>query len=211
MKSYTYLIGWSSLGKWYYGVRYANKVEPELDLWGKYFTSSKIVKAMRKEHGEPDVVQVRRKFDDPEQARAWEERVLRRMNCVKSDSWLNQCIGGKKFHVPGKRDPSIGKKISESLTGRTRPEFSEEWKRKLSEGKKGKPVPKKQGKSLPPKSEKSKQKMRDAWTPERRAKQAEIGRSVKHDHMTGKKHSPETLQRMREAWVRRKDRQPFSA
>ncbi len=101
MQSYTYLIGWSSLGKWYYGVRYANKVEPELDLWGKYFTSSKIVKAMRKEHGEPDVVQVRRKFDDPEQARAWEERVLRRMNCVKSDSWLNKANAGKEWNTAG--------------------------------------------------------------------------------------------------------------
>jgi len=209
MQSYTYLIGWSSLGKWYYGVRYANKVEPELDLWGKYFTSSKVVKALRKEHGEPDVVQVRRKFDDPEQARAWEERVLRRMNCVKSDSWLNRCIGGKKFHVPGKRDPEVGKKISESLTGRTRPEFSDEWKRKLSESKIGKPSPKK--KKRDPLSEESRQKISDAWTPERRAKQAEIGRSVKHDHMTGKKHSPETLQRMREAWVRRKERQSFNA
>lgn len=203
MQSYTYLIGWSTLGKWYYGVRYANKVDPESDLWGKYFTSSKIVKAMRKEHGEPDVVQVRRKFDDPERARHWEERVLRRMNCVKSESWINRCIGGKKFHVPGKRDPEVGAKISASLTGRKRPEFSEEWKQNLSASKVGKPSPK--TKKREPLSAESRQKISDKWTPERRAKQAEIGRSVKHDHMTGKKHSPETLQRMREAWIRRKE------
>ena len=40
---YTYIIGWSSLNKWYYGVRYAKNCKPE-DLWKTYFTSSKHVK-----------------------------------------------------------------------------------------------------------------------------------------------------------------------
>jgi hypothetical protein len=38
--SYTYLIGWSKLDKWYYGVRYASNCNPD-ELWVKYKTSSK--------------------------------------------------------------------------------------------------------------------------------------------------------------------------
>lgn len=59
---YTYLIGWSEHNLWYYGVRYANSTIPENDLWVKYFSSSKYVKDIRKEFGEPDVIQIRKKI-----------------------------------------------------------------------------------------------------------------------------------------------------
>ena len=58
---YTYVIGWSTLGKWYYGCRYAKKCDPA-ELWVSYHTSSKYVKEMRKNFGEPDIVEVRRIF-----------------------------------------------------------------------------------------------------------------------------------------------------
>ena len=38
---YTYYIKWTKQNTHYYGVRIANKTEPENDLWVEYFTSSK--------------------------------------------------------------------------------------------------------------------------------------------------------------------------
>lgn len=86
--SYTYLIGWSHLNKWYYGVRYAKRCHPT-ELWVTYFTSSKHVKLFRKKHGEPDIIQVRETFDDHIKALSWEEKVLRRMNVARESKWLN--------------------------------------------------------------------------------------------------------------------------
>ena len=60
---YTYLIGWSKLNKYYYGVRYAKNCHPS-DLWTKYFTSSKYVKQFREENGEPDIIEIRKTFSN---------------------------------------------------------------------------------------------------------------------------------------------------
>lgn len=87
-KPYTYLIGWSHLNTWYYGVRYCKGCRPT-DLWTKYFTSSNNVKLFRKKHGEPDVVQVRKTFADAESARLWEHRVLVRMGIKRDSRFLN--------------------------------------------------------------------------------------------------------------------------
>ena len=65
-KPYTYLIGWSKIKKYYYGVRYKIGCQPD-DLWKKYFTSSYFVKCMRETFGEPDIIQIRKVFDDIEQ------------------------------------------------------------------------------------------------------------------------------------------------
>jgi hypothetical protein len=86
---YTYLIGWSTHNVWYYGVRYAKNCKPE-ELWVTYFTSSKYVKRYREEHGEPDVIQVRKTFSDPVAARTYERKVLVRLNVVSEDKWLNK-------------------------------------------------------------------------------------------------------------------------
>lgn len=85
---YTYLIGWSHLDKWYYGVRFAKGCSID-DLWSKYFTSSNRVKKFRTSHGEPDIVEVRQVFDSRKAAQDWEARVLKRMRVVKSPRWLN--------------------------------------------------------------------------------------------------------------------------
>jgi len=90
---YTYLIGWSRLNKYYYGVRFAKGCEPS-DLWVTYFTSSKDVKALREREGEPDVIQIRKTFDDKFDAINWEEKVLRRMNVLREEKWLNKNIAG---------------------------------------------------------------------------------------------------------------------
>lgn len=97
---YTYLIGWTSLDLWYYGVRYAPGCSPD-EFWQLYFTSSEVVKRVRVEHGEPDVIEVRHTFSSPHAARCWEERVLRRMGAVRSPRWLNLQNSGKEFNSTG--------------------------------------------------------------------------------------------------------------
>ncbi len=88
-KPYTYLIGWKKQNKFYYGVRYSKKCKPD-DLWVTYFTSSKYVREFRNQYGEPDIIQIRRTFKDKKSAKNWEDKVLRRLNCVFDDKWLNK-------------------------------------------------------------------------------------------------------------------------
>ena len=88
-KPYTYLIGWSKIKKYYYGVRYKIGCQPD-DLWKKYFTSSYFVKCMRETFGEPDIIQIRKVFDDIDKARTWEMKVLRRMKVLQKEEWLNK-------------------------------------------------------------------------------------------------------------------------
>jgi hypothetical protein len=97
---YTYLIGWSTLDKWYYGVRYAKKSKclyetgchPD-ELWVTYFTSSDYVKNFILENGEPDIIQIRKTFDSKESATKWEEEVLKRINAHKRSDFLNKHAG----------------------------------------------------------------------------------------------------------------------
>lgn len=91
-KPYTYLIGWSKENKWYYGVRFALNCNPN-DFWKKYFTSSKYVEESREQYGDPDVIQIRKIFNDRESAMNWEYKVLRRMKVVGDPKWLNMCAG----------------------------------------------------------------------------------------------------------------------
>ena len=128
--AYTYLIGWSKLDKWYYGVRFANNSNPN-DLWIKYYTSSNKVKEMRLEHGEPDVVQVRKVFNDSHKARLWETKVIQKIGAVKSDRWLNQTDNTDKFFHEGKRGS-----------------FSEDHRKKLSLAKSGKKISKSHAEKL---------------------------------------------------------------
>lgn len=86
---YTYLIGWTKRDKYYYGVRYATNCQPE-DLWTTYFTSSKTVKEFVQENGQPDIVEVRKTFDNRNDAILWESKVLRRLNAVEDDRWINR-------------------------------------------------------------------------------------------------------------------------
>ncbi|QIG70688.1 hypothetical protein EVB91_137 [Rhizobium phage RHph_I1_18] len=98
---YTYLIGWSRINKWYYGVRFAEHSKclyetgchPD-ELWVTYFTSSRDVAYYRKQYGEPDIIEVRKTFDDPLKAQRWEQRFLTKVNALYDDRWLNRSICG---------------------------------------------------------------------------------------------------------------------
>lgn len=93
MKAFTYLIGWKSLNKFYYGVRYSKNCSPG-DLWKTYFTSSKYVQAFREINGEPDIIEVRRIFNNKKSAIIWEQKVLSRLKVPFNDSFLNRNVGG---------------------------------------------------------------------------------------------------------------------
>ena len=94
---YTYLIGWSEHNIWYYGVRYAKKCNPS-DLWKTYFTSSKYVKEHTELYGDPNIIEIRKTFSYTQQATRWEEKVIRRMNCVRDGNWLNRGNARKQFY-----------------------------------------------------------------------------------------------------------------
>ena len=151
---YTYYVSWSSLDRHYYGARYAQNCNPD-DFWISYFTSSKLVKKYREEFGEPDVIEVRRVFDDARSAKRWEAKVLKKLNVLKSDRWLNANIGGDQFIIQkhseetkkkmrennATKRPEIKKMISERQTGSGNSFYgkhhSEEAKRIKSEKNKG--------------------------------------------------------------------------
>ena len=136
-RPYCYLIGWSKLNKFYYGVRYSKRMfclydsgcHPD-DLWVKYFTSSQYVKEYRKKHGEPDIIQVRRCFLSAEKAINWEKIVLRRI-LAKSNKFLNKNVAGSVIY-----DDEVRKKISKAGKGKI---VSQETRDKISSIRKGKP------------------------------------------------------------------------
>jgi hypothetical protein len=107
---YTYLIGWSKLDRWYYGVRFADGCNPE-ELWAKYKTSSKYVKQFAVEHGVPDVVEVRKTFADKKSAYLHEQAVLTRLRVITNPRWLNRNIGGTHSN-PGNHSPRSDKQRS---------------------------------------------------------------------------------------------------
>ncbi len=87
---YTYKIGWSKHNKFYYGVRIANILSPENDLWIKYFTSSKVVAEFRKQNGEPDIILIDQYFDDNNKAILYESNHIKENKLHLDEAWLNQ-------------------------------------------------------------------------------------------------------------------------
>jgi len=151
---YTYLIGWKKYNKWYYGVRYSKYSNPN-ELWKTYFTSSKHVKNFRKKKGEPNVVEIRKVFDNSNKARLWEHKVLKKLKIIENSKWLNRTdnlavnpeimskIGklkkgkynnfyGRKHTKESKRKMSIKQKML--MTEERRKKISEAIKRKHANG-----------------------------------------------------------------------------
>ena len=89
---YTYLIGWTDRNKYYYGVRYAQNCHPN-DFWVSYHTSSVYVKEHRELYGEPDIIQIRKTFIDKHIAIEWEHKVLKRMDVISDNRFLNKSAG----------------------------------------------------------------------------------------------------------------------
>ena len=132
MKPYTYLIKHRPTGQVYYGVRSANKVNPQEDLWSKYYTSSPKVQKLIEETGKESFdVEVRKVFETKEQAVAWETKVLRRCKVLHDARWINQNVAG--YIIPTEES---NKKISDFHKDKPK---SDEHKLNLSKSQKGKP------------------------------------------------------------------------
>ena len=87
---YTYRISWTEHDVHYYGVRLTPNSHPEDDLWNSYFTSSKYVNQFRDNFGEPDIIEIRRVFDNKEDAVQWEQKVLCRLKVRINSRWINR-------------------------------------------------------------------------------------------------------------------------
>lgn len=110
---YAYLIGWSQLNLWYYGIEYGKKTKtanPE-NLWKTYFTSSEYVHNIMNINGNPDVIEIRKTFSNSKEAILWEEKIIRRMDMIHKSEWLNKNAAGAIYNTPEKYK-EIGKKIS---------------------------------------------------------------------------------------------------
>ena len=146
---YTYLIGWSEHKKYYYGVRYAKKASPS-ELWITYRTSSPIVKRFVEKYGDPDIIQVRKIFEDRMTAINWEQKVLRKLDIKNNNKWLNGNIAGAIYknldHMKGKKSNMLGWT------------HTDEAKEKMRKAKLGKP-PWNRGRKL---TEEHKEKLRKA-------------------------------------------------
>lgn len=120
-KPYCYLIGWSKYNKWYYGSEYGSKTKianPD-NLWVTYFTSSKEIARMRVQYGEPDIIEVRKVFNDRASTTLWEHKVLKRLNATQADKWVNK-TDNKAIVNSIETQKIIASKISAKLKGRTK-------------------------------------------------------------------------------------------
>ena len=118
MIPFTYLVKHIPTNRYYYGVRFRKKCNPN-DLWTKYFTSSKKVKGLIKRYGKKSFqFEIRKTFKTAQQAMAWEFKVLRRMKVVGRKDFLNQSdnkrIDPKLLSKmrKGKGNPMYGVKMS---------------------------------------------------------------------------------------------------
>lgn len=102
IRPYTYLLKCVPTNQYYYGVRWRNRVPAEQDFWINYFTSSNVVASLRKKYGNDAFeFEIRREFDNVDDAFKWEKTVLERMNVLQDDRWLNRNISGTKFRREG--------------------------------------------------------------------------------------------------------------
>lgn len=87
---YTYLLKFIPTNQYYYGVRYKENCHPD-ELFVTYFSSSKIVNKLIKDHGIAAFeFQTRKVFDSKKSARDWEQRFLIKVNAASNLLFLNQ-------------------------------------------------------------------------------------------------------------------------
>ena len=139
---YTYLIKHIPSNRVYYGVRYSKKCNP-IDLWETYFTSSEEVKKLLSKDGKDAFhYEIRRTFNNKNDALKWERKVLRRIKAKDREIFINKWNGGpyryaeRKWMNDGNISHFVDKNACESFLekgwsfGRI---FPDDHKRKLSE------------------------------------------------------------------------------
>ena len=131
---FTYVLTFKPTGQRYYGVRYAKNAHPS-QLWKTYFTSSKVIKNLLKEHGtEVFEVAVRRTFRSKESAVIWESKVLKRLDASHNKNWFNQVNGDANFASILEWSDEAKAEYSKRRKGI---QFSEEHKANLAKAKQG--------------------------------------------------------------------------
>lgn len=119
---YTYFLLNRVTGEKYYGVRYANNCNPN-ELWVTYFSSSKYVKALIEKYGKDSFdYEIRKTFSSAVEARNWEERVLRKLDILNNDIWLNKNICGK-FLKEGPQSKEHKEKRLSKIRGANHPHY----------------------------------------------------------------------------------------
>lgn len=90
------------------------------------------------EHGLPNVVNIRKTFKDSISSRKWENKVLRRLNVVSENKWINKTdnISISPEVCAYKHTTEIRIKKSLSHIGK---KHSEKTRQKMSDSQKGKP------------------------------------------------------------------------
>lgn len=101
MEAYSYVVVHKESNRFYYGVRKSGV----FDLGTTYFTSSKLVRRLFREHGIAAFrLEKRREFDSYTDARKWEAKLLSRIKCVTNPKCLNQAVSSAR--VPSKDSTS---------------------------------------------------------------------------------------------------------
>jgi hypothetical protein len=112
---YVYSISWTSKNLHYVGVQYGLNANPT-NLWKTYFSSSKQVKIIREKYGDPDIIKIRKIFNDPEKARKHEHALIKRAKLVENENYLNLSNNTGKWFVEG----SKGRKFSDEHRAKLR-------------------------------------------------------------------------------------------
>lgn len=112
---YTYLIGWSKLNTYYYGLRFAKGCHPD-ELWHTYFTSSIHVADFVKQHGDPDIIEMRKTFTVIPTAQLWEHRVLKRMKVIHRKDFLNRTDNKSITPLYGNDNPATRPAVQNKIS-----------------------------------------------------------------------------------------------
>jgi hypothetical protein len=130
--AYTYYLYHVPTGKKYYGVRWANKCDPEHDLWNEYFGSSVKVNDLLASFGKESFIsEVRKIFETAEEAIEWEDKVLHRLKAPEREDWLNQAYSCGPFYNVGPMAESSKIKMRIAAKKRIRYPHKEETKEKI--------------------------------------------------------------------------------
>jgi hypothetical protein len=113
---YTYLLKCKATGELYYGVKYAKNCNPD-QFWKTYFTSSEYVKQLIHKYGINQFeFQIRKTFECESKARAWERKVIKRMNIANRREFINRSCPGEYFGFEtGEKNPMSDPKIKQKM------------------------------------------------------------------------------------------------
>lgn len=194
---FVYVIGWSKHDRWYIGCRYKAGTTPS-DLWTKYFTSSKDVRAFRYVFGEPDVFRIFT-VSTKEDALNRELALILYSNAVQSERFLNRCNNGKVWNLSPSQVTQRNAAVRKALTGTKKAPFTPEHRARISAAQVGR-EPWNKGVTL---SDDYREKLSEAakkpWSESERAAR------MSNPNMRGYKHTEETIAKLRLAAKKREE------